>query len=253
MKKKKSVSTLSGFNSVEVKFDDKFSLEILSKFYNGIFIENFPNPNERDSLENILNYLKVNSGNSSYSKIKIYYNNDEIIGGIIYDMFPTIKTLAIEFIVVNKHLAGNGLASNMLNDTITKLMNEYRQNLEWLIIEIDVPSSKSDYDLSYLYFWKKHGMKVVDFKYIQPALDKNKSEVTDLVLCAKNLNNDVYNTIPKVIIKDFIYLYSRHAIQIIDPLEDTSVKKMYLELEKSSERLALNNLDILINPINCTK
>lgn len=227
---------------VEIKYNID-SIKILTDFYNGIFVENFPDENERDSLENIIKYIKVNEFNSLLSRIIIYKYNNEIIGGIIFDYFQEISSIAVEFIVTSKKYSGQGIGTFILNNIVNLLKNKYKKNIEWLFIEIEDPQKIKIDNLSYLYFWKKLHMKIIDFNYIQPALSSEKTPVEHLLLCVKNLKLDVFS-ISKEIVKKFIFLYAKHAILIENPLSDFSVKKMFHLIENLEDNtLSLKNLN----------
>ncbi|GHU68430.1 hypothetical protein AGMMS49983_21060 [Clostridia bacterium] len=226
----------AGFNDleyIEVHKDQKESIDLLIRFYHELFVPSFPNENERESLENILYYIENSSNdfNDLLSRTLIFTDvENRVVAGIIFDYFEEIRAYAIEFIVVDKNFQGKGIASKVNELAVSMITEQYKKELEWLVIEIENPKKVTNGDFSYLYFWKKQHMKLVDFEYIQPALSGNKEPVTTLLLCVKNLRNNSVRTIHKKLIERFVDLYAKHAIGIARPDLDPTVSAMCRQL-----------------------
>ena len=235
-----------GIECVAVNPQISKTLEMFDVFYHDIFAKAFTNKDGCESYENFLNYIAHYGKDTLYVHVLIFYNDREIIGGIVIDYFDEIKSLAIEFIVVSPQYQRQGIAGKIIKYTKAYLECKHRKSIEWIIIEIENPKFVVDNNISYLYFWEKCKMKAIDFSYIQPPLSPEKEPVEILTLCAFNISYDV-ESINKNYVKEFLTLYAHYAMRIGNPLQDQSIQKMFDELDKSkNETLDLIGLTHLL-------
>jgi len=233
-----------GVQCLAVTPQEKNTLEIFRTFYYDVYVKAFPNPDECESYENLIAYIDKYGESDLYVHILLFYTKEDIVGGVIFDYFDDIKTLAIEFIVVADKYQRRGLAGKMIDYTKTYLKDVHHRLVEWMIIEIDNPQYVESSDFSYMYFWDKCNMRAIDFNYIQPALSPNQNPVEVLLLCARKESHDS-NLIEREHVKKFLTLYAHYAMKIEYPLKDNSIQAMFTELDNRDEDvlelISLNN------------
>jgi len=223
------LAMLDEFKCVAVHPHKKDSLEKFHSFYYDVYVKAFPDPNECESYENLISYIDEYGANDLFVHILLFYNDEGIAGGIIFDCFDEIKTLAIEFIVVAENQRRKGLAEKMIAYTKAYLKNIHHKDTEWTIIEIEDPDFVETGNFSYLYFWDRHNMRAIDFNYIQPALSCDQKPVDILMLCARCDAYDA-NSIEIEHVKKFLTLYAHHSMRIAQPSDDASIRAMFEEL-----------------------
>jgi len=217
---------------------DCHSQMIFSQFYTELLEFTFPNKNERESLETVLERNRTQNEKVRSSKAYTFYNrNGKIIAGLIFSYLEELSCMAIEFIVVDEEYRRRGLATEILHFVIARV--KHTSELDYIVIEIEHPTVISDGNFSYLHFWMKMNMKVIDLKYIQPALKGGDSPVESLMLCVKCLSNDSMETISTDFVKRFIVLYATHACWIENAECDSSILRMTGELDKRINDLKL--------------
>lgn len=230
------------FREIVVNADDEASIFKFKEYYDNVFVKAFPDPNEINTFEEIEELIRRRIIGENYGIIKLYEMNDKVVAGVIYDYYYDTRAVAIEYIAIDPDYRKYGLASKIFN----KIVEDYRDKflIDWIIIEIEDPEKRSDKDdMSYFYFWKKHGFKKVDFEYVQPAI-RNKVPVESLILCAKNVHHDV-DYINKETIKRFIYEYAEYGVGIEEPYNNKVVNEMIQRLSADNEKdIQLINLNV---------
>lgn len=152
-------------------------------FYN-FYKQYFP-IEERDTLSTIKK-LAINSTKISaweYVIIEIT-DKENKVGGLIYDWFPEVHTLIIEFIFIAKEYRNHKIAQRL----VERLKNKIPDLT--IIVETEKNGEAKN-------FWAKLGFKQQKYTYIQPALHKNKEGFKGLILMSnkkvKNLKNILEN------------------------------------------------------------
>lgn len=182
-------------NEIELTYKDT---DLIKKFYNLLSSE-FTDPNELDSLENLI-YRLENKPNPDISVVKIYLNeNKELLGGVMYDYYSDIQTIGLQFIVVNPKFRKQNIATIMYK----RMASIYQYSLKFVFIEVNKHSNCKD-------FWSKLGFKDTSILYIQPALE-GKLPCDYFELWIKEYNNNVLN---KRDIDNFIEYYDKYAIEL---------------------------------------
>jgi len=238
--------TGENFSFVYVNVDDKNSILSLSSFYESTYVTSFTDKNERESLDNILDYLiKKKDGwyeKNNYHVILVQKNN-EIVGGLICDYFSGSNCGAIEFIVVDTDCQFKGIGTALYEQAIERLQKDAKSagnvSMDYIFCEIEKVADYTDIKgMNYLWFWDKKGYKKLRLDYIQPSLDSNKDGVFSLDLVATKINSaiavDMYMVINKL--KAFLYDYAKYAMRIEDPMKDAHIIRM------------VNNLDSFVFP-----
>ena len=135
------------FEFIKINFDNKEHISILNRFYNELYILEFTDEDERETLENIINQSKIiNIKQSNYHCIIALYEN-EIIGGIIGDYFCECNCGVIEFIVVDKkkrrlHIASNLISNlfNYFNEDAKLYYNDKKKCVDYCFFECENPN-----------------------------------------------------------------------------------------------------------------
>lgn len=230
----------------EVRCDDRQSLSDLGLFYTNIYMDNFPDENERETFDNLLGYLKAAESATDY-RYHIVLAKDEagtIIGGCIFDYFKKTNTGVIEFLAVRTDLQSAGIGTLIYEHTRTVLnadaFAEGKVAPDYLCCEIDSPEhSKADVK-KYLYFWNKNGFMKIGFDYLQPALSRGKERVTGLWLTLAPRSGQK-KSVPKQLVLDILGDYMRYAMGIAEPEKNEEYIAMKAQTE-GRETLSLEKL-----------
>lgn len=230
---------------IVVSSKDEDSLVKLKSYYDNVFVHAFPNQDEINTFEEMENFIRNKEDNTTYGKINLYEHEDHVVAGVIYDYFPDIKSIAIEFIAIDPNYRKYGMASQIFK----QVLDEYIEQdlIDYVFIEIEDPLKRSENDdMSYLHFWSKHNFKKIEFTYIQPAIS-NKRHVESLILCVKQLH-DNSDIIDKEIVRKFIHNYTECAVGVENPVHNEDVLLMEKELDNiNSNLLELTDINIFKN------
>ena len=182
-------------NEFELTYKDT---DLLKQYYD-MLLDEFKDPNELDSFENIV-YGLENKTTPDISVIKVYLNeNKELLGGITYDYYKDINSIGLQFIIVNPKYRGQDIGSIILK----RMISLYKYNLKFVFIKVDK-------DSKYKQFWTKLGFKDTRIMYIKEALD-GKDPCDYFELWYKPFNNSIFN---EKDISMFLDLYKKHAIEL---------------------------------------
>src|SRR5688572_18112479 len=93
-------------------------ISLLREFYGSIYVQEFPDADERESLGNMENYLGLKEAGwyrtNNYHILLIKDDDDRIAGGVVADYFERSNIGIIEFMVVDPALRGHGLGKRLL-------------------------------------------------------------------------------------------------------------------------------------------
>lgn len=220
------------YSITEVSVNDTNSMKLFGYFYNHIYVKSFPDINKRESLENIVDFLtkKQNKlyGNNNYH-ILIIHDDINIMGGIIFDYFSNSNSGVIEFICIEENFKRKGLATILYNKAINMINEDARKisytNVDFIFCEIDDVNNQTT-DPSFIHFWKNKGFKKLEFKYIQPSLSVEKTDVDNLNLTVKILFKGKVSYIHKLDILNFLFDYATFGMNIINPEKNSAIAKM---------------------------
>lgn len=236
---------------VNINFNDFESLGILGRFYCELYIKEFPDANERETLDNIINqakYFQSSSTNTYHCVLAIV--GQEIVGGIIGDYFSDCNCGVIEFVVVEqdkrKQHIGSGLISNLINffNKDAKKILSGQRNIDYCFFEVENPDKvredMKENCIRRLQFWKKKAAKIINVDYIQPALDSEKEPVDYLYLgiMVENISLSE-NSLPRDVLLKFVDNYFTYAIGIENAKECDEYKKMLSTLSYDNENIEI--------------
>ncbi len=204
-------------------------LQLLEWFYAGIYVPEFPDPDERESLDNMERYLELKAegwyGKNNYH-ILVVMEDEKPIAGSITDYLAEANAGVIEFLLVDPEYRGQGIAKQLLEFTEATLkkdaQNSLSRDLDLIVGEMNDPfKSGNAHDnldpFERAKIWHKWGYQKLDFPYIQPALSSDQIPVRHLLLMGKILNPDYSTGLPSDLVKLIVHEYLRWAMRIEQP------------------------------------
>lgn len=228
---------------IEVNIDDENTINDLAVFYTSIYINEFKDPNERETLENMLSSLRMNSEDNNANKYHIIIAKNlsgTIVGGAIFDYYIKTNSGVIEFISVGSSFQSMGIGSFLYNTIYEKLNQDAKKNskinISNIFCEIEDPSTlEKNASRKYYEFWKKYGFKKLNFNYIQPSLDDNKSVVDTLWFITHTINNpdNSSSSVPSDTVLNTIHDYIKFAMRIEEPIKNPQFYSMKDEIERN--------------------
>lgn len=207
---------------IEVSCLVKNTISDFGRFYTDIYLDAFPDENEREELGNFLKYLKraMNAEEYRYHIVLAKDENDRIVGGCIFNYFKKSNTGVIEFLAVRANLQSRGIGTIIYKHVLSVLAKDARQMnakmLDYVCCEIDSPKCSKAKIKKHLYFWNKNNFWRVNFDYIQPALSNQQNFVTGLWFTISP-QNKFCNEVPSKLIQDILYDYLKFSMSIEDP------------------------------------
>ncbi len=228
---------------VDVSYLDQSTISDLGQFYTDIYMEAFPDDDEREGFDNFLMYLKQSTAAKEY-KYHIVLAKDEsnrVIGGCIFNYYKKSNAGVIEFLAVKNDLQSSGIGT-MIYKHVTSILSQdaYQVNkkpLDYICCEIDSPEHSKAGIKKYLYFWNKNNFWHLDFDYVQPALSANQKPVTGLWFTISP-QRESCSSVPSCLIADVLYDYIKYAMGIVDPEQC----KEYISMKQSI--MAKNTVDL---------
>jgi hypothetical protein len=231
----KYFSTESLISFVEVTLKNKDTVSEFAMFYTDIYMENFPDPDERETFDNFLVYLKnaQTADKYMYHIILAKDNNKNIIGGGIFNYFKRPNAGVIEFIAVKNNSQSGGTGTMIFNHILEIMSADafrmQKKKLEYVFCEIDSPEYSKASIKKYLHFWTKHHFWRLDFSYVQPSLSQSQSPVTGLWFTVSPLagkSSEIQGELVVNVLSD----YMKYAMQIDNPDENPDFQKMRDEI-----------------------
>lgn len=220
----------------EIDLKDPKAISDLARFYAEIYLNCFPNPDERESFDNLLSYLREGEGKSEYRYriLLVKDSEDRILGGSIFDYFKRSNSGIIEFIAVKNDLQSGGIGSNIYQHVLALFNQDAiasgKTGIGHVFCEIDSPEYSTAAIKKYLYFWNKNHYRHIDFSYVQPALSASQAPVEGLWLTVAKFA-DKEETLDSALLLDVVYDYMKYCMHIEDPAADPSYIKMKKEVE----------------------
>lgn len=220
-------------------------LALLDRLYADLYVPEFPDEDERESLENIRRYLALKAqgwyGRNNYHVV-VAQRREQGIGLSISDYLAVPKAGVIEFLVVAGEARGEGFGAKLLAKTEALFVADAARNgdaLSCIAAEMNDPF-KSPLDDSLDPFrravvWGRWGYRRLDFPYVQPALSGNKNAVANLLLMAKPMRHRYRAELPAALVKDLLCQYMIWAMRIADPQANPVYDAMRRYLDAHAE------------------
>lgn len=230
-------ATGSPLEYCEVKPGNKRSIVDLGVFYADIYLDCFPDENERETFNNLLVYLENarDAKDYAYHIVLAKDEHGEIVAGAVFDYFARSNSGVIEFIAVKKKVQSAGYGTRLYDRVLSILENDAfchnHRKLSYVFCEIDSPEySKADVK-KYMYFWHKHMYRHIEMHYVQPSLSVQQEPVTGLWLTAASPNQQIAE-LPGEQVISVIHDYLKYAMGIDEPEENADFQRMKKELEQ---------------------
>ncbi|HEY1049250.1 MAG TPA: GNAT family N-acetyltransferase [Prosthecobacter sp.] len=216
---------------------------LLESFYHGLYEAQFPDYNERESLENMRNYLRLKAegwyGQNNYHILLGYEGTaeapGELVAACVSDYFYLPNTGVIEFLLVAPETRGKGYGKGML-DEITRVFHADARRVghagaDYVMGEMNDPfltdPAEDNLDpFGRARIWGGWGYSALDFPYVQPALDEDKQAVENLLLMARPLNDAAATVAPAETVRQVVYDYLKWAMRFDDPTENEQYQGM---------------------------
>lgn len=210
----------------ELRFTRKTDIDLLKRFYDDCVVPEFPNPNERDSFENIKGSLHRKEdgrfGKNNYHVVVVLDGNKPI-GGSISDYLVEPNAGAIEYLVIQPDYRGTALGGRLREYTERLLHQDADRSrgrlLDWIVGEMDdpylTPEPTNRFDpFSRARVWHNWGYRMLDFPYVQPALSSDKSAVHTLLLMVKTCSPRFTDAVPSTDVRTFLRDYLGWTMRI---------------------------------------
>lgn len=227
--------------------------QLLRRFYETLYIDEFPDPNERESLANMLEYLEHRGAHGNDYIVTIVFERDRLVGGSICDYFMRSNCGAIEFLTVQPGERGRGLGTALARHVQRRMAvaaEARRRSLAFVMAEINDPFEPSEIrdnldPVGRLRFWHRLGYRRMAFRYVQPALSAEQSPVGNLLLAALPVDEPQVTSIGSERVVAFLRDYLVYAMRLDDPQTSPEFRKMRSSLAGRST-IPLDALDAYI-------
>jgi GNAT superfamily N-acetyltransferase len=217
---------------------------LLRRFYDSVYVPDFPNPDERESLPNMLQYLQRKAdgwyGANNYH-ILLGCLGGEPVAGSITDYLAEPNAGVGEFIAVAPTCRQSGVGRELVARTEALLAADaqraHGRDLDCIVAEMNDPFKLDPSEDSLDPFlraaiWDRFGFRKLDFPYLQPALSAEQSPVSGLFLIAKTFRPDYAAGLPSEIVKSVLRGYLRWAMRIDDPEHCAEYQQMVAHIDR---------------------
>lgn len=216
---------------------------LLVIFYNSLYVDQFPDPDERESLKGMQGYLALREaggyGENNYHII-LGYEGEKVVAACVADYVRNDNAGIIEFIMVDPDTRGKGYGRQMFDYMEGVFHGDARKAglpaAAYIAAEMNDPFATdpgSDNLDPFLRsrIWGSWGFGKIDFDYLQPSLGEGQKAVENLLFMAKDLANPGASTIPAATVRSIVYDYLKLAMHKDDPEVVPEFRKMSASLE----------------------
>ncbi|NMC44425.1 MAG: GNAT family N-acetyltransferase [candidate division Zixibacteria bacterium] len=238
-------------------------IALLRKFYRDIYIYEFPDPNERESLENMERYLRLKEEGwyeANNYHILLFLSDDTPVAGSIIDYLADPNTGVIEFLVVQKDLRKAGVGAQLLAWTENVLAQDATRAgyaaWDYIIAEMNDPFKSADLHDSMdtwerAMVWHRWGYRKMRFPYVQPSLSPDKEPVHNLLLMCKPGTGVNPDSIPPDTLITAVYDYARWAMRIDNPAANQECRDMAAYVRSQTTVPLVPLADYIGDPAGC--
>lgn len=224
--------------------DSAEDVDVLTRFYDTLYVGEFPDPDERESLANIVDYLGRRAGGwYGRNNYHVLLAMDDLVpvGGSITDFLAEPVVGVIEFILVSAAARRFGIGRQLRERTESLLVRDARrlvgQPLAAVVAEMNDPLAPSAVrdnldPATRALIWDRWGYVGLDFPYLQPALSAEQEPVTNLIMIAKPLRPDWQDGVPAATVRLVVHEYLRWAMRIDQPDLDADYRRMAEHLDR---------------------
>lgn len=216
---------------------------LLRQFYHELYLPEFPDPDERESLDNMIRYLELKAqgwyGANNYH-IVLLIEAGRLVAGSVSDYLSAADAGVIEFLTVAPGWRRRGLGARLLRWTETTLAvdagSRSARSLRAIIAEmhdprIPDPHHASLEPLARARIWSGWGYRKLDFDYVQPALSASQHAARHLVLLARLPNGAAhYTNLRAHQLRSLLREYFYWAMRIESPERTAEYQEMSAQL-----------------------
>lgn len=176
--------------------NETFDLELLTQFYDELMIPNFPLEEERDDLEDWLEYLSpAKSGELSEDgpsmDVLILHMDGAILGGIAFEYYPQARAGLLSYMVVSTEFRRLGILATLhpvfcqALQSLHEVSSGASTKIHAILAETntttagDVPVEVARKRHAILF---KLGYRLLEFPYVQPPLAPDVGSFDDIML-----------------------------------------------------------------------
>ncbi len=200
-------------------------VERLAAFYEGLYVAEFPDPDEREALANMVYYLEHDGSHGNAYLVTLVYDGETVVAGSIADYFVRSNCGAIEFLTVAPGARGRGLGAALARHVEARMAAAAAardRSLALVMAEMNDPFKRTGTPdnldpFERLRFWHRLGYRRAAFPYVQPALSPAQSPVTNLLLAAKPVDAGLARAVPAEHVIAFLRDYLVYAMRFDDP------------------------------------
>lgn len=233
----------------EAVLPDKRSLADFGEFYTRIYMEAFPDADEREKFDNMLRFLADAEDARDYRYHVVLAKNASrtVVGGAIFDYFPASNSGVVEFIAVDEAIQTSGIGTKIYEHVRKVLRQDAldfgRGTVDRIFCEVDKPDHSRQKERKYISFWRKNHFRRIDFDYVQPALSPEQKPVDGLWFLVAPQPDPagriaIEDRISSETVLSVLSDYLRHCMRISEPEKDGTFVKMAAELRgKGTARL----------------
>lgn len=218
-----------------VSLRDKNSVSDFGQFYTDIYMESFPDEDERESFDHFLGYLKKGETATAYNYHVLLAKDDagRIVGGGVFNYFKASNAGVIEFLAVRSDLQSGGIGTALYKQIVATLSEDAQRAcgrpLEYIFCEIDAPEYSRAEVKKYLYFWNKNNYSRLKFPYVQPALSAGQKPVTGLWFTVAP-QREQCKSVPARLVGAVLHDYIKYAMDIEFPSDCAEYAQMIKDL-----------------------
>jgi ribosomal protein S18 acetylase RimI-like enzyme len=221
--------------------DDPDDLAVLAEFHRTLYVSLFPDPDERESLENMAGYLRLKEkgwyGPNSYH-IVLAFDGALLAGAVIADYLAGPAAGVIEYLLVSPGARGRGVGRALLDHLEAVLTADAAAGgleLAGVVAEMNDPRAVSALadnldPVARALIWHRYGYAGLDFPYRQPALSPGQAPVTGLILICKPLSASWRDRVPASAVTLVVREYLRWAMRIDCPEDSADYRRMAAHL-----------------------
>lgn len=218
-------------------------INLLRQFYMELYLPEFPDPDERESLDNMTHYLELKAqgwyGANNYH-IVLLTDSGRPVAGSVSDYLSVADAGVIEFLTVAPSSRRQGLGARLLRWTETTLAvdagSRSARSLRAIVAEMHDPRIPDAHHASLeptarARIWSGWGYRKLNFDYVQPALSASQHAARHLILLAKILNGVTHHTTLRThhlcaILREYFYW----AMRIEQPDRTAEYQQMCAQL-----------------------
>lgn len=214
-------------------------LRELVRFYDALYVAEFPDPDERESLANMKRYLRLKAqgwyGPNNYH-IVLAELAGRPVGGCILDYLAEPNAGVLEFLFIGAPWRARGLGRALL-EHVTGLLEDdalARRGAPLVAVVAEMndpfrpaatPDNMDPFERCAL--WGRWGYYKIHFPYVQPALSRTQQPVECLALIGKPRDHAVAAAgLDAAWVLGVVGQYMRWAMRIRDPERNRQYREM---------------------------